>query len=139
MIARDIMTADPETIEVTDTIGRAVEILYTLDVRHLPVLSRGELVGVLSDRDLTAYSPSAMAAVRNPERASQRLAEPVSAIMRGDVVSVDAEDNVSEIVRLMIDHKYGAIPVVDSVEGGLVGIVSYLDVLKAVEEIVEDL
>ena len=139
MIVRDVMTPNPQTIRVTDSIGKALEILYELDVRHVPVVDRGTLVGLLSDRDLRSYSPSAMAAFRDRDAVSARLAQSVSTIMSGDVVAVDPEDSVSEVVRLMIDYKFGAVPVVDSVEGGLVGIVSYLDVLKAVEEIVEDL
>jgi acetoin utilization protein AcuB len=135
MIVRDIMTENPRTVEVTDNIADALDVLHDLDVRHVPVVEEGRLVGLLSDRDLRSYSLPAIVEMRNPDKAAARLEHAVSEIMRGDVISIGAEDDVIDLVRLMIDHKYGAVPVVDAVEGTLVGIVSYLDVLTAVEDL----
>lgn len=136
MIVRDIMTANPRCVEVTDEIDAAIEVLYELDVRHVPVVDGGVLVGMLSDRDLRTYRLPTRIEMSNPNKAEQRRQEPVSDIMHADVQTVGAEDSVSEIIRLMIDHKFGAVPVVDELDGRLVGIVSYLDVLTAVEDLV---
>jgi CBS domain-containing protein len=57
------------------------------------------------------------------------LDAPVSSVMTSDVVAVEVEDDVSLIIELMLDRKIGAVPVVDS-EDMLVGIVSYVDLLK---------
>lgn len=135
MIVREVMTEDPTFVNVTDTVEDALNVLYELDVRHVPVVENGTLVGLLSDRDLRTYSLPTRVEYNNPEKAAQRLQAPVSDLMQGDVVSVGPEDDVTEIVRLMIDHKFGAVPVVDAVEGRLVGIVSYLDVLRVVEDL----
>lgn len=135
MIVRDIMTDNPRTVEVTDNINDALDVLHDLDVRHVPVVEAGRLVGMLSDRDLRSYSLPAIVEMRNPDKAAARLEQAVSDIMRGDVVSVGPEIEVTELVRMMIDQKYGAVPVVDQVEGTLVGIVSYLDVLMAIEDL----
>lgn len=57
LIARDLMTESPATIGPAWTIRSAVRLLQTLDVRHLPVVNeQGELVGMLSDRDLRALA-----------------------------------------------------------------------------------
>lgn len=135
MIVRDIMTENPRTVEVTDNINQALDVLHDLDVRHVPVVENGVLVGLLSDRDLRSYSLPAIVELRNPDKAAARLEHAVSEIMHGDVISIGAEDDVIDLVRLMVDHKYGAVPVVDAVEGTLVGIVSYLDVLSAIEDL----
>lgn len=135
MIVRDVMTANPATAAPTDTIADALDVLAELDVRHLPVVENNRLVGLLSDRDLRTYALPARVEFNNPQKAAARLEHAVAELMSGDVVSVAPEDDLIDLVRLMIDHKFGAVPVVDPVEGGLVGIVSYLDVLRAVEDL----
>ena len=134
MIISEIMTANPATVEVGATIADALDVLTELNVRHVPVVDNGRLVGLLSDRDLRTYALPARIEFNNPEIAAKRLQHDVSELMSGDVMSVGPEDSVNELVRMMIDYKFGAVPVVDF-EGHLVGIVSYLDVLRAVEDL----
>jgi CBS domain-containing membrane protein len=131
----EIMTPTPERVLVVDSIADAINKLFELDVRHLPVVDEnGELVGMLSDRDLRSYSLPYAMEYTGPDEADERTSAPVSDVMQGDVISVGTDADISEVISLMIDHKVGAIPVVDSLEGGLVGIVSYIDVLRLAEE-----
>lgn len=137
MNVEEIMTPAPERVFVTDTIATAINKLFELDVRHLPVVDEtDQLVGMLSDRDLRSYSlPYAMEATTGAgETASERTSEPVTDVMQGDVISIGTDADVTEAIALMIDHKVGAIPVVDSLEGGLVGIISYIDILRVAED-----
>ncbi len=133
MNVKDIMTPNPEYVEVDSSVHSALGKMLELDVRHLPVLQDGELVGMLSDRDIGLYSAPESEELIDLEDLHVRLKEKVSKIMQGGVLSVDVESDVPEVIRLMIDNKIGALPVVDSHEGRLVGIVSYIDVLKAAE------
>jgi len=55
-------------------------------------------------------------------------------VMQTDVISVNAEADVGEVIEVMLDHKVGAVPVVDPGAEHLVGIVSYEDVLRAAQE-----
>jgi acetoin utilization protein AcuB len=131
----EIMTPAPERVYVTDTVSDAITKLFEMDVRHLPVVNTNdELVGMLSDRDLRSFSLPFSTGVDTGDASEQRSAAPVSDVMQGDVISVGTDADVSEVISLMIDHKVGAIPVVDSLEGGLVGIVSYIDILRLAEE-----
>ena len=57
--------------------------------------------------------------------------------MTADVLSVDVETDVTEIIELMLEHKIGALPVTDG-DGGLVGIVSYMDVLRELAVLAAD-
>lgn len=131
MNVSEIMTTEPIIIEATQTVRDALEILSRENIRHLPVLDE-ELRGVLSDRDLRTFLVADFYDF-DAEDAEARLDARVSEIMVGDVVSVEPETTVAEVVRMMIDQKFGALPVVDFSSGELVGIVSYIDVLRAAE------
>jgi acetoin utilization protein AcuB len=132
MIAAEVMTENPRTIRATDTIGDAVEILESTEVRHLPVVDdEGDLVGMLSDRDLRSLQlPFVQDAEMTVGTLLLRARTPVSAIMSSDVASVDLDADVSDIIELMLDRKIGAVPVVDG-EGQIAGIVSYVDLLRS--------
>ncbi|MNC91117.1 CBS domain protein [compost metagenome] len=59
------------------------------------------------------------------------MSQPVSAIMSCNVVTVTTETELVEVIDLMLDQKVGAVPVVNDDSSELVGIVSYMDVLRA--------
>ncbi|WP_437283401.1 CBS domain-containing protein [Sorangium sp. So ce375] len=132
--AAELMTENPRTVRVHDPIGEAVDVLQTMDFRHVPVVDeQGELVGMLSDRDLRAlqlpYSEDAAVV----DRALRKARAPVSTIMSSNVVSASPDADVTELMELMLDNKIGAVAVVDG-EGALVGIVSYVDVFRGLLE-----
>ena len=123
ILACDLMTRNPKTIPESASMRAAAELLQTLDVRHLPVVNEeGTLVGMLSDRDLRMTDGATLGI-------SQPLDQRVAVCMSSNVVSVDMEADVLEIVDLMLDNKIGAVPVLDG-DGALVGIVSYVDMLR---------
>lgn len=120
MRATEIMTHDPMTAESTASIADAMNILKTLEIRHLPITDEsGSLVGMISDRDV---------------RALGNLSETSSVLelMASDVVTIDPEAELAEIIDLLLELKVGALPVVDQETRELMGIVSYIDVLRAV-------
>ena len=85
---------------------------------------------MLSDRDLRSLSFPMFVGSEYAGDMRRALDAKVSELMSSDVLSVEVEANVSEAVELMLEHKIGAVPVVDA-DGVLVGIVSYMDVLRA--------
>jgi acetoin utilization protein AcuB len=130
LTAHDLMTEDPTTISMNATVKDAVWLLQTLDVRHLPVVDEeGALVGMLSDRDVRALAIPKFFGSEYIGKIQTALEAPVSSVMSSDVISVDLESDFAEIIDLMLDHRIGAVPVVDA-DGTLVGIVSYMDVLR---------
>jgi acetoin utilization protein AcuB len=133
VLVNEIMTENPMTIRDTASVGDAVRLLRTLDVRHLPVVDDAdELVGMVSDRDLGAgLAEAAVEQVLGPTGLSSQT--PIRAVMSSDVLSVEEDDDVGDAVELMLEHKVGAVPVVDG-EGKLSGIVSYMDVLRELAE-----
>jgi acetoin utilization protein AcuB len=130
MTAEDLMTENPVTVPMMAKVREAVRLLHNLDVRHLPVVDEsGALVGMLSDRDVRGLAfPEVLGAEYSGE-IQTTLDAPISSIMSADVIRVDVGADAAEIVDLMLDNRIGAVPVVDG-DGMLVGIVSYVDVLR---------
>lgn len=121
------MTRNPVFARVGQTASEAARLMHDLDVRHLPVVDERELVGIISDRDLGGFA----------DEGAEFGQKSVAQVMSADVLSLCPEDTLSEAVDLIVDHKVGALPIVDS-SGELVGILSYVDVLEAVRQKLAD-
>ncbi|MBI2388442.1 MAG: CBS domain-containing protein [Deltaproteobacteria bacterium] len=121
MIAADVMTNDPRTVRVNDSIGEAWQVFRELDIRHVPVVNDdGDLVGILSDRDLSGRTRESLPV------STLRVAD----VMSGSVVAVNPQTDLREVIEALLEHRIGAIPVVDG-ESKVVGIISYVDVLRS--------
>lgn len=135
MLAKDIMTENPVTATELMSVAEALGLLYELDVRHLPVVRGRELVGIISDRDLRGFSGAteddAIEAVEGARSST------IGNFMNTGPVKVDPETNVREVLELMLLHRVGAIPVADLDTGDLLGIVSYVDLLRVLQETLE--
>lgn len=131
--AADLMTRDLLTIEETDTLDRALEIIAAHDFRHVPVVDDlGRLVGMISDRDLRSQGVAAVDEVGGADRLRARLAQRAFAVMARDLVVVAPDDDLATVLDRMIHTRHSALPVVERGTGVLVGLVSYVDVLRAV-------
>jgi acetoin utilization protein AcuB len=137
MIAADIMTPNPKTMQPTASVSQAVETLQSMHVRHLPIVDeRGHLIGMLSDRDLGALMRTFA-----EDAEAERMIVPLSQrrigdVMSADVLAVEGDADVVEVIQLMLDERVGAVPVIDGA-GHVQGIVSYVDVLRALAIVTE--
>jgi len=134
MVVEELMSRNPFAVSVDETIGEVMNKLTEADVRHLPVVEDGELVGIVSDRDLRAFTPTAIVEFEHPEEVAARLAQPIGSVMSGDVLSVTSGTEVTDVVDIMLEQRIGAVPVVEPDSSKLIGIVSYIDVLRAARE-----
>jgi acetoin utilization protein AcuB len=123
----DIMTKDPLTVTPTETIGQSDELMNTNKIRQLPVVQGKDLIGIVTDRDVRSFLSGSL--LESPEAREAALDTKISEIMTTEPMTVSPDDDLQEAVELMIDEKIGGIPVVDEAEG-LVGIVTYVDVLR---------
>jgi acetoin utilization protein AcuB len=124
------MTEAPVTIRPDTKVREAIELLQTLDIRHLPVVDEdGDLMAMLSDRDLRALEIPYFVGQEYAGRLRTALDAPVSTLVSADVATVDAEADIAEVVDTMLDRNIGAVPVTDA-DRTLVGIVSYVDLLR---------
>ena len=130
MLIKDWMTRDPITITDDTSMIKAIHIMKEHRFRRLPVLHQGQLVGMVTDRDLKEASPS-KATTLDVHELYYLLAElQVKEIMSRNPVSVFAEDTVEHAAQLMLEHTISGLPVLDRA-GKLVGIITQSDVFRA--------
>ena len=137
MTARELMTPNPASVTPLATIAEAWDLMRELDIRHLPVVDGEALVGMLSDRDIGSLDIGRLLAEDGADTLRRRLARPVVQMMSADLIAAEPETDVSELVTLLLEHKVGAIPVVTPDTRQLVGIVSYVDVLRVLQDMLE--
>jgi acetoin utilization protein AcuB len=123
----DVMTKDPLTVTATETIGQADEFMNTNKIRQLPVVQGKKLLGIVTDRDIRSFLSGSL--LESPGTREKTLDTKVREIMTTEPMTVSPEDDLQEAVELLIEEKIGGIPVVDEAEG-LVGIVTYVDILR---------
>ena len=123
----DVMTKNPLVMTPAETIGQADELMTENRIRQLPVVDEGALLGIITDRDIRSFL--AQSALVEPEERAKVLRTKVSEIMTAEPLTLAPDDDLREAVELLIEEKIGGIPVVDQAEG-LVGIVTYVDVLR---------
>ena len=125
MKARDIMTEGAEYIPLDATIEEAAQRMAQDDIGALPICNgEGRLQGMLTDRDIVV---KVLAAGKDPRSCT------VAEVAQGtEVVTIGADDSVSEAIRTMKDHKVRRLPVIDGTD--LVGMVSQGDLAKHADE-----
>jgi CBS domain-containing protein len=130
MQIKDWMTPAPVTVSPATSIAKAHDLMLYRRIRHLPVVDDGRLVGIITDRDLRTVlpSPATSFAVGEIRFLVDKLT--VGKVMTRSVVTVAPGERLADAVRLMLDNKFGSVPVVDD-DGRLVGIITELDLLRA--------
>ena len=121
---REFMTRNPVTIGDQMPLATAHRVMRENGVRHLPVLSSGKLVGVLSLRDLHFIETL-------PGVDPQEVL--VSEAMSPDVYTATPSTPLDEIVSAMAENKYGSVVVVD--RGRTVGVFTTVDALRALRKL----
>lgn len=123
----DVMTKDPLTVSPMETVGKADELMAENNIRQIPVVDGGELIGSVTDRDIRSFLSDAL--LEKPDNREKALRASVRDIMTAEPRFLTSDDALQDAVEILVEEKFGAIPVVDEAEG-LVGIVSYVDVLR---------
>jgi acetoin utilization protein AcuB len=127
-----MMTRQPVTMDITGTVQEAADLMFAADVRHIPVVEHGTLVGMISDRDVRSYMLPRSERIFQADEERARLAESISAVMPSEVMTIRPDTPMAELLDIMLAEKIGAVPVLAPDTGELIGMVSYIDVLRAV-------
>ena len=136
--ARELMTENPATLTAQATIAEAWDLMRELEIRHVPVIQGGALVGMLSDRDLARVGIGSLLMAEGAGGAGQDLGTSIGGLMSTDVIVVQPETELSDVIDLLVESRVGALPVVDPDTRAVVGIVSYIDVLRAIQDQIEE-
>jgi acetoin utilization protein AcuB len=123
----DVMTREPMTLTPRETVGQADELMTQNRFRQIPIVVNKDLVGIVTDRDIRSFLSGSL--IARPDDRDRALNTPVRDIMTTDPITVSPDDDLQEILELLIEEKVGGVPVVDETEG-LVGIVTYVDLLR---------
>jgi acetoin utilization protein AcuB len=120
MIVEKHMTKEPITVEPEDLLIRASHKMQTGGFRHLPVVSEGRLVGIITDRDL---------------REHHGILEhtKINDVMTKKPVTTTPAATLEEAAQILLERQIGGLPVVAN--GRLVGIISTSDIIKAFLEV----
>jgi acetoin utilization protein AcuB len=131
MLIRDWMTREPIVITEDTSLIKAIHIMKQHRFRRLPVVNaKGELVGMVTDRDLKEASPS-KATTLDVHELYYLLAElHVKEIMTRGPINISQDDTVEHAAQLMLEHVVSGLPVVND-RGDLVGIITQSDVFRA--------
>lgn len=128
MKVKDIMVKDVATLRLNDELSLADDIMELGRIRHLPVVEEGQLVGIISERDL--FKASLASAMGYGEKAKREFMKAVAVkeVMVDKVITISPEASVEEAGKVMLEKKIGCLPVVE--EGNLIGLITETDVLR---------
>jgi len=130
MLVREWMTHNVLSLGVNSSVMDAAEILRERKIRQFPVLdSKGNLVGIVSDRDIRDAMPSKFIPGDSvAERGGGLYTLTAGDIMTLDPITVTPNTSIDEVSDILVKHKIGGLPVVDG--DLLVGIITQIDVLR---------
>jgi CBS domain-containing protein len=126
----DIMTRNPHTLEVNDVLDLADDLMSMARIRHIPILERGKLIGIVSQRDLFFSALVQTLGLRQREQKDLMKTIRAREVMTRPVITISPGASVREAARLMAENKIGCLPVVKNKE--FVGIVTETDILNYV-------
>ncbi|MBI4665002.1 MAG: CBS domain-containing protein [Nitrospinae bacterium] len=130
-MTRKVISASPD-----QTVEDALSLMLKNRVAHLPVLERGNLVGILSDRDLrTLISPKKHKSAK--AKGKEPFSKKVRDVMTKSVITADAGMNIHDAAKMMLRLKIGCLPVIDN--NKMEGIITKDDLLDVFVELLRTL
>ena len=122
-----IMTTDLVTVNVNTSLSDASRMFPKHNVRHLPVVSGDELIGMLSYTDIMRISFGGNFDQDNADEAIFDMLS-INQVMKSKVQTVSSHDSIREVAEILAKVEFHALPVVD--DGKLVGIVTTTDLIR---------
>jgi acetoin utilization protein AcuB len=129
MLVKGWMTSDVITIDEETSMMKASQIMKENNIRRLPVMHKGKLVGMVTDRDIKEASPS-KATTLDVHELYYLLSElKVKDIMKKKLVTIGPEETVEKAAVKMLEHRISGLPVVNE-KGKVVGVITQGDIFK---------
>jgi acetoin utilization protein AcuB len=130
MLVKGWMTADVISVDEETSMMKASVLMKGHNIRRLPVVRKGKLVGIVTDTDLKEASPS-KATTLDIYEINYLLSEiKVKELMSKDVIYVEPDETVEFAAVLMLENKISGLPVVNK-QQNLIGVVTQTDIFKA--------
>ena len=129
MNVRELMTGAPITVSPETPVFEARQTMMMERIRHLLVIEASRLVGIITDRDIRLNLPSQATSLSMWEVNYLLARLKVGKVMTRSVIIIGPDQDAADAARLMLEHKIGALPVLDG--DHLIGILTETDVLRA--------
>ncbi len=131
-MVRDIMAKNLVVLSRNEYLDLAKDIMTLGRIRHFPVVDGGELIGVVSQRDL--YRASLGSVMQFGEKTQNEFLRTivVKEVMSEPPVTISPDAPIKDAAHLMIDRKIGCLPVMEA--GKLVGLITETDLLRELLE-----
>jgi acetoin utilization protein AcuB len=133
MRIKDVMTRNPVTADSETLVLDAQKIMKENNIRRLPIVDKGKLVGMVTKHDLLEASPSPATSLSVFELNYLLAKMKVKEIMKKNPVTITPDTPFEEALRLGQEKKIGSFPVVD--KGKLVGITTESDIIRFVTRV----
>lgn len=131
MQVREIMSPKPTTITLDTPVAEAFQIMKERNIRRLPVVEKGKLIGIVTLKELSEASPSRATTLSIFEINYLLSKTKIKDILpKGQkVITIEADTPIELVAVVMRENKIGAIPVMEG--GKLVGIVTETDIFDS--------
>jgi acetoin utilization protein AcuB len=123
------MSRNVITVDENDSMFDATKIMKKNDIRMLPVMKKGKLVGVVTDRDLKRASASDATTLEIHELIYFLSKIKVKEIMTKDPITIPSDYTMEETAEILLENKISGIPVVDD-RGQVIGVITQTDIFK---------
>ena len=130
MRIRDVMTKNPITVDSETLVMDAQKIMKENNIRRLPVVDKGNLVGIVTQHDLLQASPSPATSLSIHELNYLLAKMKVKEVMKKNPLTLTPDTPFEEALSIGQDKKIGSFPVMD--KGKLVGIITESDAVRFV-------
>ncbi len=125
----ELMTEDPRTVEASDPLVRAYDVMSSLQCRHVPVVDpEGALVGMISERDLLRRALDRQDDSTPLSMRSQLEELDVASVMVTGIEVAYPDDPIEQAATRMFENKFGCLPVVEG--GRVIGILTEADFVR---------
>ena len=129
MLIKNWMSKDVVTVDVNDSIQDATRLLKKHNIRGLPVMENGKLVGIVTDRDLKRASASDATTLEIHELLYLISKIKIKEIMTKDPITIPVDSTIDEAAEVLLENKLSGAPVIDD-NGRVVGIITQTDIFR---------
>lgn len=131
MLIKNWMSKDVITVDANESMVDAIELLKNHDIHMLPVMKNGELVGIVTDRDIKRASASDATTLEVHELLYLLSKVKVSQIMSKNPITVPYDYTIEEVAEILLKNKISGVPVLDQ-SGQIVGTITQTDLFRAI-------
>ncbi len=124
-MSTNLVTIDPQT-----TLPEAYKLMKKFDIRRLPVIDFGKLVGILTLGDIREARPSQVTSISIYELNYLLSQLKIERVMSANPITVSSEATIGQAAKLMYDHKIGCLPVIENER--LIGLITESDIFRVI-------